>query len=190
MELSGPLVRQLSPMERERLARALRQIVPELTRFAHWLVGPGQDPDELVHEVVLRALENAASIEDPARLRAWLFRTARNALVDVFRAGSARARLMVIEGGLEDLEGVSVPTDPAPSILEKVDVENALAKLPEIARAAVLLADLWQFSYEEIATILDIPVGTVRSRLARARARLAQLLLLDAARRAVGGESA
>lgn len=176
-------------MDRDLLARALRPLVPELTSFARWLVGSGQEADELVHEVVLRALERAESIEDPSRLRAWLFRTARNARVDLLRSGAARARLMVLDGGLEDLEDATVPADPVPAMLDRVDVEKALAKLPEIARAAVLLADLWQFSYEEVASILDIPVGTVRSRLARARARLAQLLLADASGRAAGGDS-
>ncbi|MGH7271099.1 MAG: RNA polymerase sigma factor, partial [Polyangiaceae bacterium] len=161
----------------------------ELTSFARWLVGSALEADELVQEVVLRALENAASIDEPSRLKAWLFRTARNARVDLFRSGAARSRLMVLDGGLEDLEETSVPADPMPAIVDRVDVEKALAKLPEIARAVVLLADLWQFSYEEVATILDIPVGTVRSRLARARARLAQLLFTDAASRAAGGES-
>lgn len=176
-------------MDRDLLARALRPLVPELTSFARWLVGSVQEADDLVHEVVLRALENAGTIDDPTRLRAWLFRTARYARVDIFRAGVARSRLMVLEGGIEELEDTAVPTDPVPAILDRVDVEKALAKLPEIARAAVLLADLWQFSYEEVATILEIPVGTVRSRLARARARLAQLLLNEAANRAAGGDS-
>ena len=177
-------------MDRDLLARALRPLVPELTSFARWLVGSSQEADELVHDVVLRALEHAATIEDPLRLRAWLFRTARNARVDLLRSGAARSRLMVLEGGLEDFEDAAVPANPVPAILDRVDVERALAKLPEIARAAVLLADLWEFSYEEVAIILDIPVGTVRSRLARARARLAQLLLTDAANRAAGGDSA
>jgi RNA polymerase sigma-70 factor (ECF subfamily) len=176
-------------MDRDLLARALRSLVPELTRFARWLVGSGQEADDLVHEVVLRALERSETIDDPSRLRAWLFRTARNARIDLLRSGAARSRLMVLDGGLEDLEDASVPADPVPAILDRVDVEKALAKLPETARAAVLLADLWQFSYEEVATILDVPAGTVRSRLARARARLAQLLLADAAGRAAGGAS-
>jgi RNA polymerase sigma-70 factor (ECF subfamily) len=173
-------------MDRDLLAPALRLLVPELTSFARWLLASGQEADELVHEVVLRALEQAATIEDPSRLRAWLFRTTRNMRVDLLRAGAVRSRLMVLEGGLEDFEDAAVPADPAPAILDRVDVETALAKLPEIARAAVLLADLWQFSYEEVAAILDIPVGTVRSRLARARARLAQLLLTNAANRTTG----
>jgi RNA polymerase sigma-70 factor (ECF subfamily) len=177
-------------MDRDLLARALRPLLPELTGFARWLVGSTQEAEELVHEVVLRTLERAATIQDPSRLRAWLFRAARNARIDLWRAGSARSRLMILDGGLEDIEDAAVPTDPVPAILDRVDVERALAKLPETARAAVLLADLWQFSYEEVATILDIPLGTVRSRLARARARLAQLLFTDAATRAAGGDSA
>ncbi len=175
-------------MDRDLLTRALRPLLPELASFARWLVGSSQEADELVHEVVLRALENAASIEDPSRLRAWLFRTARNARVDIFRAGAARARLMLLDGGLEDLEDAELPADPLPALVDRVDVERALAKLPELARATVLLADLWQFPYDEVATILDVPVGTVRSRLARARARLAQLLLTDVTQHAAGGE--
>lgn len=177
-------------MDRDLLVRALRPLVPELTSFARWLVGSGQDADDLVHEVVLRALEHAVTIEDPSRLRAWLFRTTRNARVDLLRAAAARSRLMILEGGLEDLEAAVVPNDPVRAILDRVDVERALSRLPEIARVAVLLADLWEFSYDDIAVILDIPVGTVRSRLARARARLAELLLTDAANRAAGGDSA
>lgn len=175
-------------MDRDLLTRALRPLLPELASFARWLVGTSQEADELVHEVVLRALEHAASIEDPARLRAWLFRTARNARVDLFRAGAARARLMVLEGGLEEIEDATLPSEPIPAVIDRVDLERALSKLPDLARATVLLADLWQFSYEEVATILDVPVGTVRSRLARARARLAQLLLADPSRQAAGGE--
>ncbi len=156
----APLIRQLWLMDRDLLARALRPLLPELTSFARWLVGSGQEADDLVHEVVLRALEHAVTIEDPSRLRAWLFRTARNARVDLLRAGAARSRLMILEGGLEDLEDAVVPTDPVRAILDRVDVEKALARLPEIARVAVLLADLWDFSYDDVAVILDVPLAS------------------------------
>jgi RNA polymerase sigma-70 factor (ECF subfamily) len=60
--------------------------------------------------------------------------------------------------------------------IEPVDLERALGHLPEGARTALLLTDLWEFDHEEVARILDVPVGTVKSRVARARARLAVLL--------------
>ncbi len=175
-------------MDSRLLARELIPLLPELTCFARWLVGSQKEADDLTQDVVLRALEHAADIKDPTRLRAWLFRTARNARVDGLRASEARARLTLVEGGLEDLKSVTLPADPGLAILDRMEVENALAKLPEPARVAVLLVDLWQFSYEEVASILDVPMGTVRSRVARARAHLAQLLLADATTRATGGD--
>lgn len=176
-------------MDQDLLARTLGVVLPELTRFARWLVASVPEADDLVHEVVVRALESAATIEDPSRLRAWLFRTARNARVDLWRSGAARSRLLVLQGGLDDLEQVAIPPVPTPPAFERADIEHALARLPESARTALLLVDLWQFSYEEVASILDIPVGTVRSRLARGRSRLAQLLLDDPADRAAGGDA-
>lgn len=175
-------------MNRERLASALRPLLPELTGFARWLTRPGgQEGDDLVQEVVERALRHAESIDDPERLRAWLFRTARNARIDALRASASRARLMVLEGGLDDLEEAELPPafSTSSARVERIDVERALARLPEAAREVLLLADLWEFAYEDIASILDVPIGTVRSRLGRARARMA-VLLVDHARPAEG----
>jgi RNA polymerase sigma-70 factor (ECF subfamily) len=164
-------------MERAQMARALRPLLPELTRFSRWLVGSGPEAEELVHEVVLRALEHSRQLEDPLRLRPWLFRAARNARVDLLRAGASRARLLVLEGGLEDLEGLSFPSEPLPRELDRLALERALTKMPELSRAVVLLADLWELSYEEIGEVLELPTGTVGSRLARGRAWLAREIL-------------
>jgi len=166
-------------MDRDLLVRALRALLPDLTRFARWVVGSHGEADDLVHDVVLRALQHGAEIQDPTRLKSWLFRTTRNAHIDALRARAARERLVVLDGG--DLDECEVPTAPLPP-LERIDLERALAELPEFSRIAVLLADVWQFSYAEIASILDIPLGTVRSRVARARARLAASLATSGAR--------
>lgn len=175
-------------MERDVVARAVRPLVPELSSFARWLVGSGEEADELVQEAVVRALEGAEAIQEPTRLRAWLFRTMRNARIDRLRAATSRARLVVIEGGAEDEGGTVMPASPLSSIIARVDVERALAQLSESARVTLLLSDLWQFSYDEIATIVDVPVGTVRSRVSRSRAQLAQLLLADGTTTRAGGD--
>lgn len=175
-------------MERDAVARAVRPLATELTSFARWLVGSGEEADELVQEVVVRALESADSIQDPTRLRAWLFRTMRNARIDRLRAAASRSRLMVIEGGADEEGGALMPASPLSSIVARVDVERGLAQLSESARVILLLSDLWQFSYDEIAAIVEIPIGTVRSRISRSRAQLAQFLLADGVTRRSGGD--
>ncbi|MBA3547667.1 MAG: RNA polymerase sigma factor [Nannocystis sp.] len=166
-------------MDRDLLVRALRPLLPELTRFARWVIGSPGEADDLVQEVVLRALQHGAEIQEPARLKAWLFRCTRNAHIDALRARAARERLVVLDGG--ELDACEVPAAPLPAI-ERIDLERALAELPEYARTVILLAEVWQFSYDEIACILDIPLGTVRSRVSRARARLAASLAAPVAR--------
>jgi len=160
-------------MDRDLLLRALRPLLPDLTRFCRWLAGSDGGADDIAQDVVLRALQQGDTISDPSRLKSWLFRTARNAWVDGRRARTSRERLVAFDGGEFDVG--DVPTALLP-LDDRVDLERAIARMPEFARSALLLADLWEFSYEEIAGILEIPLNTVRSRVARARARLASSL--------------
>jgi len=162
-------------MRREEVARHLEALLGELTRFARWLVPSDHDADETVQNALIRALDGAAELRDPSAVRAWLFRIARNAHVDLQRGHAARDRFVVLEGGLEDLVAVEGPPADLPTV-EPIDLERALAQLPEGARTALLLTDLWGFDHEEVSKILDIPLGTVKSRVARARARVAAIL--------------
>jgi RNA polymerase sigma-70 factor (ECF subfamily) len=181
-------------MDRDLLSGALRPLLPELTRFARWLVRPSESAvevaDELTHDVVVRALQHAGSIEDPTRLKAWLFRIARNTYCDGLRSRAVRDHFVVLDGGLAEDGMPSLPLAAPMPILDLIDVERALQSLPEGVRSVILLADLWQFSYEELAEILDIPLNTVRSRVARARARLAAQLCEAEIAPASGGRSA
>lgn len=153
----------------------IEPLLGELTRFAHWLAASSHDGDEVVQETVLRVLKSGAEapVEAGAQ-RAWLFRIARNAHVDLRRRQAARDRFVVLEGGLGDLE--EGDHGAAPAAIDACDLEAALLQLSEGARAVVVLTDVWGFEQEEVARILDIPVGTVKSRAVRARARLAALL--------------
>lgn len=166
-------------MHRVEMSRAIRPILPELTRFAHWLVGSRRDCDDVVQSVVLVALERADSLRDASAIRPWLFQIARNTCVDNSRANAVRSRLLVLDGGLEQ-DNYSTDVDLRHMTVSRLDIERALAKLPDLSRDTVLLVDLWQFSYDEVATILEVPVNTVRSRLVRARGKLVQLLRSDA----------
>jgi RNA polymerase sigma-70 factor, ECF subfamily len=171
-------------MRRDRLAQDMLAILGELTAFARSLTGA--DAADLVQETVRRSLAAANQLDDPRRLRAWMFRILRNAHVDALRAKAARDRFVVLEGGLEDLGEIEIPAFDAPSF-DQHDLAKALALLPEAARTALLLSDLWGLDQDEIAEVLDVPVGTVKSRVARARARVAVML---ADRRSVPGRRA
>ncbi len=154
----------------------IAKLAGELARFAGWLAGSSYDADDVVQETLIRALPAKSVPADEPALRAWLFRIARNVHVDQRRNQAARDRFVVLEGGRDELEEVEQIAVPALGDLDRADLERALGELPEGARAALVLADVWELDHSEIAAILDIPVGTVKSRVARARVRLAALL--------------
>jgi RNA polymerase sigma-70 factor (ECF subfamily) len=160
----------------DELALQLRPLLGELTRFARWLAQGPDEAEEIVQETLTRALRSPGDLAESKSLKAWLFRIARNAHVDLLRAQAARDRFVVLGGGLDELSALEAPPPVPPASIERVDLERALAELPEGARTALVLTDVWEFEREEVARILDIPVGTVKSRVARARSRLAAIL--------------
>jgi RNA polymerase sigma-70 factor (ECF subfamily) len=138
--------------------------------FARRLAGEGPDADDLLQETYARALEAWRDLRDPGRARAWLFTIARRAFLNRRRRLALERRFTVLEGG--------EPPEPGalPPQIDPGDVARALASLPEEMATTIALCDLWGFRYQEIAEILGCPVGTVRSRLARARTALAARL--------------
>lgn len=149
--------------------------LPEVTAFVRRMTAHHADADDLVQDVFERAFRSLADLEDVARCRAWLFRIARNRVIDWQRTRLARPELRLLEGT------DSVASEPfvAPERVEQAQadaIEAALGALSADLRDAVLLADVWGCSYDEIAEIVQVPIGTVRSRIARARLRLAELL--------------
>jgi len=133
------------------------------------------DVDDLVQDVFERAFRSQRELSHPSHCRAWLLRIARNRVIDWQRARAARPELRLVQPG----DSLAPEPSVAPDRVEGADaeaLESALAELSTDHRDAVLLADVWGLSYEEIAEVLDVPVGTVRSRIARARGKLASLL--------------
>jgi len=153
-------------------------LLDDLYRFARYLERTPADAEDLAQECLARALDRAHELNQPAALRVWLFRMMHRLHVDRRRSERSRGRLAVLRGGLEDLALFSVG-DLDEDLIAREDarvVERALLRLPEHQRAALVLVDVWECTYEETADIVGVPIGTIRSRVARARARLEQEL--------------
>jgi RNA polymerase sigma-70 factor (ECF subfamily) len=154
--------------------------IPALQRGALRLTRHEADAQDLVQETVLRALERRAQFQPGTNLRAWLFTIQRSLFINAYR----RQRLVRWLGSLEDEEQGGVDEALATSSAEETmleswvdeDLRGALAALPEHYREVVVLRDMVQRSYAQIAAQLDCPPGTVMSRLHRGRALLRQLL--------------
>ena len=148
-----------------------------LYSFALRLTKRPPDADDLVQETYLRAFRFAHRFEPGTHLRAWLFQILRNTFLTFYRRDAHQPVLFDPGTG----EGAEEAPDPEPSVEAAatiLDLERALGELPEEFRSALLLADLEGFALGEIAQIMDIPVGTVKSRLFRAR-RLLRRRLAD-----------
>lgn len=167
--------RPVPSIPRSSFVERLLTELPSLWRAARRLTRSEQDAEDLVQATVVRAIERRDDLRDEERMRAWLLRVERTVLLNAARG--ARQRFEVIEGG-RGAESVPEPRgDLEAEILDRGfadEVDRALARLPEEWREALLLREVEDLSYEEIADLQACPVGTVRSRLSRAR-----LALLD-----------
>jgi RNA polymerase sigma-70 factor (ECF subfamily) len=181
----------LAPDARARLEQAALEHIDALYRTALRMTRNESDAEDLVQEAYLRAFRSLHQFTEGTNLRAWLFRILTNTYINDYRRRQRRPT----SSSLDDIEefylydhlidsGVQ-PTSERPEdiVMTKLSVSSvidAIESLPEEFRQVVLLADVEGFAYREIAEIVDIPVGTVMSRLYRARRRL-QRLLYDAA---------
>ena len=142
-----------------------------LYNFAHWLTQNREDAEDLVQETYLKALNGFDSFQLGTNFRAWVFRILKNTFL------SSRSRLelrMTVPLSSKEKSPVSSESSStAESLLvERSDLHSvrcAIEQLPVVFREAILLCDVEELSYREIAEILSIPIGTVMSRLARAR---------------------
>ncbi|CAN5479775.1 sigma-70 family RNA polymerase sigma factor [soil metagenome] len=177
----------VAPDVRADLEAEALSFIDSLYRTALRMTRNPADAEDLVQEAYLRAFRSLHQFEPGTNLRAWIFRIMTNAYINEYRKRSRRPT----SSSLDDLEefylydhlidsGVQ-PTSERPEdvVLDRLtagDVIDALDNLSDDFREVVLLADVEGFSYREIAEIMDIPVGTVMSRLYRARRRLQRSL--------------
>ncbi|MDZ7668200.1 MAG: RNA polymerase sigma factor [Gammaproteobacteria bacterium] len=153
---------------------ALFSVLPRLRKFAYSLTGNLPDADDLLQNTVERALTRNPPQEDAEALARWLFTVCRNLWVDEIRARKVR--------GLDDPAPADVEaqgSDGEPElmgVLQARELEQAMQSLSEDHRVILMLVAVEGYSYREAAELLDVPVGTVMSRLARARSQLAESL--------------
>jgi RNA polymerase sigma-70 factor (ECF subfamily) len=155
----------------EEISGRLVALLPRLRRFARALSRNQHDADDLVQAVVERALRNLAQFREDANLASWLFGIMKNAWIDDRRARGRRG-----EVALPEDSGEHPAVSPGDTDASLWSVSEAMSKLPEDQRLAVALVLVEGMSYKEAAQVLEIPIGTLTSRLARGRAALAETL--------------
>lgn len=154
------------------LQTALAALLPRLRRFARSLTHHREDADDLVQIAIERALKALDQYERGTRLDSWMFRIMKNAWIDEQRARGRRAEVLAPEEA-----GEHVGVSETPRHIARLSVQAALARLPEDQRIVVGLVLIEGLPYKEAAAVLDVPIGTVTSRLARGREALQQLLV-------------
>jgi RNA polymerase sigma-70 factor (ECF subfamily) len=146
-------------------------LLPRLRRFARSLSRNQHDADDLVQLVVERALRSLDQFVEGANHASWLFGIMKNAWIDTCRARGRRA-----EVALPEDSGEHPAVSPGDTDASLWAVSEAMNKLPEEQRLAVALVLVEGMSYKEAAAVLEIPIGTLTSRLARGRSALAAAL--------------
>jgi RNA polymerase sigma-70 factor, ECF subfamily len=162
-------------------AQRLVELIPRLRRYARALVGDRATADDLVQDTLERAWSARERWQRRGEVRAWMFGIMHNLFVDRLRRSRARP---------EDGAGDDVPEQTVRAMqadrLELRDLDRALQRLPPEQREVLLLVAVEELSYAEVAAVAGVPIGTVMSRLSRARARLRAELDQNGAQQPVG----
>ena len=186
MSTAGTLERVEGSEDAQRLATEARDrvrfeedalaLADQVYRVARHLTSSREDAEELVQETYVRAFRSWASFQPGTNLRAWLLRILTNLNIDRGRRQQRAPQMQALEANdyylydklADDGDGVA-DTDRVVERLSQDDIVTALAEVPHDFRDAIVLVDIGDFSYADAAQILDIPVGTVMSRLHRGR---------------------
>ena len=146
----------------------------QLYNFAHWLTRNTEEAEDLVQETYVKALKGFASFQLGTNFRAWMYRILRNTFL-TSRTGLRVTLTVPLDPEQHELELAVESQTPETILMKRSDsrlVMNAIDALPLHYREAILLCEVEEMSYQEIAETLSIPVGTVMSRLSRARRTL------------------
>ncbi|CAG0962555.1 ECF RNA polymerase sigma factor EcfG [Burkholderiales bacterium] len=151
--------------------------IPRLRRYARVLCGDAARADDLVQETLARAWEKRALWRPGTDLRAWMFTIMHNVFVNQRASSMREASHVSLDAETESGRAAwQVPVPPAQfTRVELVEVLQRVGRLPAEQRETLLLAAVEEMKYEEIATMLSVPVGTVMSRLSRAREKLRRM---------------
>jgi len=151
-------------------AERMVELIPRLRRYARALVGDRATADDLVQDTLERAWAKLHLYRRGTDLRAWLFTVMHNVHVNRVRAARATETLE------EEMPELAQRASQGDALLVR-DLDRAIARLPAEQRAVLLLVTLEEMSYDAVARTLDIPIGTVMSRLSRAREKLRVMML-------------
>jgi RNA polymerase sigma-70 factor, ECF subfamily len=155
----------------ENIQARIIELLPRLRRFARNLTRNPHDADDVVQIAIERALTRLDQWHRDARLDSWLFRIVRNAWIDEMRSRARRDALFAPEEAGEAIGVAAIDRE-----VDRLSVEAAMARLPEEQRLAVSLVLVEGLPYRDAALVLDVPIGTLTSRLARGRAALQAML--------------
>jgi RNA polymerase sigma-70 factor (ECF subfamily) len=154
------------------LGEDIVRLLPRLRRFAQAITCNADDADDLVQLAVERALQAAGQWQPGTRLDSWLFRIMKNLWIDELRARRRRDRLFAPESA-----GEQVGQSYTDAQIERMSVQKAMEQLSDDQRLAISLVLVEGLQYKEAAAVLDIPIGTLTSRLARGREVLQAILM-------------
>lgn len=172
--------------DRSALEKLLQKHYSRIFSVCRRMLNSEEDACDAAQEAVLSVVRNLPKFSQQAAFSTWAHRIAVNACLDEIAKRKRRPLLRLgrksggrgserHEGG-DPVASAAAASDTAETAAARVDVQTALATLPDEFRVAVVLRDQGEFSYAEIAEMLDVPVGTVRSRIARGRAELSERL--------------
>src|SRR3954466_2218973 len=178
--MAQPAATHEDPALRERFERDVLPLLPSLYGAAMRMTRNPSDAEDLVQETYLKAYRGFGGFQEGTNLRAWLYRILTNTFINTYRSKKRRPEETELDevedlylyrklGGLEAAAAGRSAEDELMDIYTDDEGKEAMESLPEQFRMAVLLADVEGFSYKEIADILEIPIGTVMSRLHRGR---------------------
>jgi RNA polymerase sigma-70 factor (ECF subfamily) len=159
------------PSGRQTIQRLVEEHYPSLYRYAYRLSGSDSDAWDLTQETFCKAQQNLGQLREESRVRSWLYSILRNAYLQRRRTGLQEACV--------SLDDVGDLAEPVAEDLPEIDTEQlqeALNELPEVYRTPIILYYFEEFGYRDIAEQMDLPIGTVMSRLARAKSHLRKRL--------------
>jgi RNA polymerase sigma-70 factor (ECF subfamily) len=168
--------------DRNALDQLLRRHYDRIHGVCRRIAGTTRDADDACQEALIKIVRNLPSFDGRSSFGTWAYRIATNASLDELRKRSRRPGLQLVDDSAVGEDPVDV--DAAASVEQVGDrllLDRAMEELPDELRAAVVLRDVADLDYAEIAEVLDVPVGTVKSRISRGRMHLARRLRLDTA---------
>ncbi|PIE31490.1 MAG: RNA polymerase subunit sigma-24 [Ilumatobacter coccineus] len=163
--------------DRDALEQLLRDHYDRIHAVCRRIAGSDRDADDAVQETMIRIVRSLNSFDGRSKLSTWIYRIATNAALDELRRRSRRPSLSLTS---DPEVSVELPDpgahDQIDSIADRMTIDAALNELPDSFRTVVVLRDLADLDYADIADIVGIPVGTVKSRISRGRHQLGELL--------------